>query len=86
MREFTYTGWTTRVVFGTGTLDGLREEAERLGRSRVLVLTGPRQAALARRVRGLLAPLAVGEFTGAAPQTPVEVTRQALAAVRDLRA
>ena len=86
MREFTYTGWTTRVVFGTGTLDGLREEAERLGRSRVLVLTGPRQAALARKVRGLLTPLAVGEFTAAAPQTPVEVTRQALAAVRELGA
>jgi alcohol dehydrogenase class IV len=86
MREFTYTGWTTRVVFGTGTLDGLREEAERLGRSRVLVLTGPRQAALARKVRGLLTPLAVGEFTAAAPQTPVEVTRQALTAVRELGA
>ncbi len=40
MRTFVYTSRPSRVVFGTGTVGRLREEVERLGGSRVLLLSG----------------------------------------------
>ncbi|MGI5467080.1 maleylacetate reductase and hydroxyquinol 1,2-dioxygenase domain-containing protein [Streptomyces sp. CA-132043] len=83
MRAFTYAGHPTRVVFGAGTIGRLPEELSRLGATRALVLSTPGRADLARRVGELLGPAAVGEFTGAAMHTPVEVTEQALAVVRE---
>lgn len=82
MRQFAYTSTNSRVVFGTGTLDRLGEEVRALGGSRAVVLTTPRQAALAARATGLLGPLSAGEFTGAAVHTPTDVTERALQAVR----
>ena len=82
MREFTYVRQAARVVFGAGTLARLREEVERLGCSRAVVLTTARQADLAARARELLGPLAAGEFTGAVTHTPTDVTESALDLVR----
>lgn len=82
MREFTYTANASRVVFGAGTLNTLRSEAERRGRTRALVLTTPEQADLAATAAEVLGPLAVARFTGAAMHTPVEVTERAMEAVR----
>ncbi|MET9692629.1 maleylacetate reductase and hydroxyquinol 1,2-dioxygenase domain-containing protein [Streptomyces sp. NPDC006514] len=84
MQDFLYSSQSARVVFGTGTLDRLRQEVEQLDCVRVLVLTPPEQAALAERARDVLGPLAVAEFTGAAMHTPVEVTERALRVVGDL--
>jgi alcohol dehydrogenase class IV/protocatechuate 3,4-dioxygenase beta subunit len=83
MREFTYSSHPSQVVFGTGTLNRLREEVERLGCARALVLTTPHQADLADRAGEVLGPLAAGRFTGAAMHTPVEVTEQALGLVKE---
>lgn len=77
---FVYTAQPARVVFGAGSLDRLAEEVERLGRSRVLVLAGPRHRA---RVESVLGELAVGTFEGAAMHTPVAVTEKALAVLRE---
>ncbi|MCD2185586.1 maleylacetate reductase [Actinomycetospora soli] len=77
---FVYTAQPARVVFGAGTLDRLADEVDRLGRSRVLVLSGRRHA---ERVEAVLGPRAVARFEGAAMHTPVEVTERALAVLRD---
>src|SRR5690242_15066547 len=84
--SFTYTANPARIVFGQGTLEGVRAEVERLGRSRVLVLAGPSVAAVGDRVDKALGPLAVGRFDGSAMHTPVAVTEQALELLRKIAA
>ncbi|GAA3825808.1 maleylacetate reductase and hydroxyquinol 1,2-dioxygenase domain-containing protein [Streptomyces chiangmaiensis] len=83
MRTFVYTSRPSRVVFGSGTVGRLREEVERLGRSRVLLLSSPPLAEASARVREALGDLVAAEFDGAVMHTPVEVTEQALAVLRE---
>ncbi|MFE2584590.1 maleylacetate reductase and hydroxyquinol 1,2-dioxygenase domain-containing protein [Streptomyces sp. NPDC059378] len=78
MRTFVYTSHPARVVFGAGTVEHLGPEVERLGRSRVLLLSSGPLASASARVRQALGGLLVAEFGGAAMHTPVEVTQQAL--------
>lgn len=80
MREFVYTAHPARVVFGTGTVSCVREEVERLGCSRALVLASPARAEL---LGGVLGDRAVARFESPAMHTPVEVTERALELVRD---
>ncbi|MDS0136028.1 MULTISPECIES: maleylacetate reductase and hydroxyquinol 1,2-dioxygenase domain-containing protein [unclassified Amycolatopsis] len=80
---FTYTARPARIVFGPGTLEQVRAEVERLGRSRAIVLAGPDLAEPGDRVEKVLGPLAAGRFDGAAMHTPVAVTEQALALLRE---
>ncbi|MFD4504840.1 maleylacetate reductase [Streptomyces sp. NPDC058457] len=86
MRTFVYTSHPARVVFGAGTVERLGEEVERLGCSRVLLLSGRPLAAAAARVRQALGGLLVAEFDGAAMHTPVEVTQQALDVLKEASA
>ena len=86
MEAFTYDALPARVRFGSGTLTLLREEAERLGAKRVLVLSTPQQEDQARQAEALLGPLAAGRFPGATMHTPVEVTERALALATELGA
>jgi maleylacetate reductase len=83
MTHFSYTALPVRIVFGAGAAGQVRAEVERLGRSRVLVLSRPGRATA---VEDALGPLAVGRFEGAAMHTPVEVTEQALEVLRALDA
>lgn len=78
MRTFAHTSLPSRVVFGAGTVGRLRQEVERLGCSRILLLSGPAVAEAAARVREALGDVLAAEFHGAAMHTPVEVTEQAL--------
>ncbi|WP_327341664.1 maleylacetate reductase [Streptomyces europaeiscabiei] len=80
---FTYEALPMRVVFGTGSLRQLPQEAERLGLRRLLVLSTPEQRALAERAAGLLGDACVGLFTGARMHVPVEVAEAARTAARD---
>ncbi len=80
---FRYTGHAARVTFGRGTLDGLRDEVERLGGTRVLVVHDPSLAPAADRAAASLGRLLVARFDGVAMHTPVEVTEKAIAVVRD---
>jgi maleylacetate reductase len=80
--SFIYQMLPARVVFGRGTSTALPAEAERLGLSRLLVLSTPEQASLAGHVQQLLGERAAGAFHGATMHTPVEVTERALEVVR----
>jgi maleylacetate reductase len=82
MRDFTFPGMMTRVVFGHGTISQTGAELARLGHARALVLTTPHQAAEGQRLANDLGPLSAGVFAGAAMHTPVAVTDQAVAAFR----
>ncbi|WP_042391861.1 maleylacetate reductase and hydroxyquinol 1,2-dioxygenase domain-containing protein [Streptacidiphilus carbonis] len=86
MRSFVRTVGPSRVLFGAGTLQQVRAEAERLGGTRVLLLSGPSLRKHADRVRAALGDLLVAEFDGAAMHTPVEVTARALAVLHEQRA
>ncbi|MFE2990787.1 maleylacetate reductase and hydroxyquinol 1,2-dioxygenase domain-containing protein [Streptomyces sp. NPDC059262] len=83
MQTFVYTSHPSRVVFGTGTVGRLGEEVERLGCSRVLLLSSGPLAAASVQVREALGGLLAAEFDGAAMHTPVEVTEQALDVLRE---
>jgi alcohol dehydrogenase class IV len=80
--SFNFENLPCRVVFGSGTLAAAKAEIERLGGKRALVLTTPQQEAQGNRLRDALGSLCVGVFAGATMHTPVEVTEQALAAMK----
>ncbi len=80
---FVYAAHPARVVFGTGTLGRVPEEVGKLGGRRALVLSTKEQHATGERVASLLGSSACGVFAGAVMHTPVEVTAQALEAVRE---
>lgn len=67
-----------RVVFGSGTRNGVAAELERLGLSRALVLATPQQCDAALNIAEQLGPLAAGVFCQAAMHTPVDVTEAAM--------
>lgn len=81
---FNYQGLPARVVFGRGTITKLTDEADRLGLTRLLVLSTPEQMALARHAQDVLGSRVAGIFPGAAMHTPVEVTERALEDVEAL--
>ncbi|MFG2030238.1 maleylacetate reductase and hydroxyquinol 1,2-dioxygenase domain-containing protein [Streptomyces sp. NPDC048825] len=85
MRSFVHTASPSRVLFGAGTVRQVAAEADRLGASRVLLLSSPPLEKYAARLRDVLGGLLVAEFDGAAMHTPVEVTERALDVVRDHR-
>lgn len=77
---FTYEPPSGRVVFGRGTVAQVRDEVERLGGTRVLLLA---RHLGADRVTTELGPLQVARFGGATMHTPVEVTERALGVLRE---
>ncbi len=86
MHSFEHDTGASRTVFGIGTLSRVRTELAAVGGRRALVLSTPGQRGLAHRVADVLGAAAAGTFDGAAPHTPVEVTRAALDRVRELAA
>src|SRR4051812_14834580 len=75
-----------RIAFGAGAIDRTGEMIRQLGCSRALVLSTPHQKAEAEKLAASLGDLAVGVYAGAAMHTPVEVTEDALAALRKVGA
>ncbi|HKS44164.1 MAG TPA: maleylacetate reductase and hydroxyquinol 1,2-dioxygenase domain-containing protein [Amycolatopsis sp.] len=86
MTSFTFTALPARIVFGHGTLERVREEVERLGRSRALVLASTDLPEPGDRIEKILGPLVAGRFDGAAMHTPVAVTERALGLVQEVDA
>ncbi len=80
---FTYVANPGRVIFGSGTIDQLGIEAERLGIKQVLVLSTPQQADAANAVSAHLGAVRKMQFSRAVMHTPVEVTEAALYVVRN---
>ena len=84
--SFTFEPHIPRVVFGTGSLQQLPAEVERLGATRALVLSTPEQEASARRVAELLGERSAGVFPRAVMHVPIEAAREARDEARRLGA
>ena len=78
MRSFIHEAPAQRIVFGVGTIATVSSELDRLNVTKAVVLSTPGHRHLARRVADLLGECAVGQFQGAVPHTPIEVTEEAL--------
>jgi alcohol dehydrogenase class IV len=79
MQSFVYDQLPGRVVFGAGSLDSLAAEADRLGLSKLLVLSTPGQVRLAELAAERFGQRAVGLHPHARMHVPVEAARAALA-------
>lgn len=86
MEDFVYSGNPGRVVFGSGTVVRLPEEADRLKAKRILVLSTPEQAGQATNIAGHLGSRVVGTYSKAQMHTPVEVTADAMRWIEDCSA
>lgn len=84
--DFTATGAAVRVRFGSGVRWKLAEEMEALGLSRALILTTPQQAATGEEFRALLGGKAAGLYSRATMHTPVDISEEATAEARALKA
>src|SRR5581483_10456187 len=82
---FIYEALPMRVLFGVGTRSSVRDEALKLGMSRVLIVSGPSHENVAGQIAAELGDLHAGTYAGARMHTPVEVTEQALALLSELR-
>lgn len=75
-----------RVLFGQSIRETLSDEVARLGCSRALILSTPAQSSSALDVAALLNGRSAGVFSRAAMHTPIEVTKEALEHVTEVRA
>jgi maleylacetate reductase len=82
MRQFRYRALPMRVVFGAGSVADLATEARALGLTRVLIVSGARQAQLADEVSRDLGPLSVGVHAEAVMHVPVEAAAAAIGVAR----
>jgi alcohol dehydrogenase class IV len=83
---FVYEALPMRVLFGVGTRSSVRDEALKLGMSRVLIVCGLSHEESARQIALALGDLHAGTYAGARMHTPVEVTHKALALLSELGA
>jgi maleylacetate reductase len=74
---FTYDALPGRVIFGPGSSERLPQEVDRLGASRVLVLSTPGQRPLADLMAGRLGHRVVGIYDRAVMHVPVETADDA---------
>ncbi len=81
MRDFTYSAWPARVVFGDGKLAEAPAELHRLGIRSALVLSTPEQTDDAQALASQIGEKVASVFSGAAIHTPVEVTERAMKVV-----
>lgn len=86
MQDFVYNGNPARVVFGSGTVSRLPEEADRLKVKRVVVLSTPEQAEQASDIARHLGSRVVATYAKAQMHTPVEVTADAMELIKDCSA
>ncbi len=83
---FVYQGSPQRVVFGVGTLATVRNEVDRLGIRRALVISTAEQQNTAEVLANTLGKTCAAVFAGARMHTPTNVTDEAMALVKDKRA
>ena len=85
-RSFVYDQLPHRVIFGEGAFDRLPDEVDRLGLSKLLVLSTPGQARLGEEAARRLGRRAVGLYPHAKMHVPVEIAEAARAEARRLGA
>jgi alcohol dehydrogenase class IV len=74
-RSFVYAALPSRVIFGAGRVAQLREEIERLGAARALVLCTPEQEATATAIAAHLGDSVAGIFPRAVMHVPIETAQ-----------
>ena len=85
-KTFIYDSLPNRVLFGAGRVSEVKQEIERLGAKRALVLATPQQVDLAQRLADLLDDLCVGIHDRAVMHVPYETVEAALKQVKALGA
>jgi len=86
MKPFVCQTFSSRVVFGAGSLGHLVREIDTLGVTRALILSTPEQRVSAERVADLLGARSAGIFAKAVMHVPIETAREARDAARELGA
>ena len=86
MKEFTYNALPGHIIFGAGKIQMLADEIDRLGCSRVLVLTTPEQSGQGEMVKQLIGDRWIASFNQATMHVPTDVVDQALAVAETARA
>jgi maleylacetate reductase len=84
--DFTYESLPARIKFGRGTIASLADAIKEVAGTRALLLSTPQQAEQAREATSPAKSLIIGHFDGATMHTPVAVTEQALAMLREAAA
>ena len=78
MRDFVYDQPARRVVFGAGSIKRLREEAQRLGITRAVVISMPAEQRFAEQAHTQLGDLSAGIYPEVVAQhVPIEMLRKA---------
>ena len=77
MRDFTYQSLPMHVIFRSGSAADLRSELQKLGLSRVVVLSTPFEALLATQLSAPLEETCAGLYPKAAQHVPTEVAAEA---------
>lgn len=86
MLSFIYQALASRVVFGAGSVEKVPEEIERLGATRVLLITTPGRSTIGADLAARLGSKAAGVFDRAAMHAPIEIVQQARAEAERVRA
>ena len=76
--EFVYNGLPSRVIFGAGKRNQVKEELERLGIERAIVLSTADQSTTGAQFAQLIGDRLGAIFPGAVMHTPVQVTEAAM--------
>jgi maleylacetate reductase len=84
MQNFVYDQLPYRVVFGAGAFDRIADEADRLGLSKLLVLSTPGQAHLSEEAGRRLGARVAALYPHARMHVPVETAEAARAEARRL--
>lgn len=83
MDAFEYQSNPSRIIFGSGTIQRIPSELEKLNLSNPLVLCTPQQTSQAEDVKAILDGKIAGIFSEATMHTPVDVTQRAIAFAKD---
>jgi alcohol dehydrogenase class IV len=85
MDDFVYQANSSRVIFGSGTLNKVTEELSRLSFSKPFILCTPEQTSQAESLRKILNDQVAGIFAEATMHTPVEITAKAIKEAESLK-
>jgi len=85
-RTFSYDALPGRIEFGVGALSRLPDEVDRLGATKVLVITDPSTKAIADRAIELLGDRVAGVFTDIELHVPIEGVERGRTAALELEA
>jgi alcohol dehydrogenase class IV len=81
-----YNATPDRIVFGAGSIDTVRQEVDRLGAKRAMIVSTPGRQIMAQRVANNLGDAIAGILPEAISQVPIEMARAGQQRVREMDA